>query len=361
LPGVPATLRSPLHDVQERHGATFSEFAGAWWAGHFGDPVAEHHAVRTAAGVWDISPLRIWEVRSPGAAAAVDRVFTNDVTGAAPGRIRYGALCDEHGAMVNDSTVYVLAADRVWLITSLASDGAHLAAHLPGVAPAGELAKVQVQGPRSRDLLAGLGAPVAGLAYFHVATEPVDVAGVACRLSRIGFSGELGYELFCAPADAETLWARLVGAGARPYGLAAVETLRIEAGLPLLGAEFDSRRTSPYDLSLDAVVRPGKPGLVGREALAAAAAAPPRRLVALVLDGAAVPPRGAAVWWAGARVGTVTSACASPTLGGVIALAVVAAGAAAAAGDQVEVGPDRAGAVVRPVPLYDPAKGRPRA
>ena len=357
---MPAAVRSPLHDLQERHGATFAEFAGGAWADHFGDPPAEHHAVRTGVGVWDISPLRIWEVRGPGAAAAVDRVFTNPVAGAEPGRIRYGALCDAAGAMINDGTVYVLGVERVWVITSLASDGEHLAAHVPGTGPAGELAKLQVQGPRSRDLLAELGAPVAGLEYFRVATEPVDVAGVACRLSRIGYSGELGYELFCAPADGERLWTGLVEAGARPYGFAAVETLRIEAGLPLLGAEFVSRRTSPYDLSLDNVVRlDGRP-LVGGAALAADAAAPPHRLVALELDGDVVPPRGAALARSGRRVGTVTSACVSPTLRGVIGLAVVDTGAAGD-GERVEVGAERTGAVVRPVPLYDPAKARPRA
>jgi aminomethyltransferase len=357
---VTAAVRSPLHDVQERRGATFAEFAGGVWADHFGDPLAEHQAVRTAVGVWDISPLHVWEVRGPGAAAAVDRVFTNPVAGAEPGRIRYGALCDPSGAMINDGTVYVLGAERVWVITSLASDGEHLAAHVPGVVPGGELAKVQVQGPRSRDLLGELGAAVAGLAYFRVATEPVDVAGIACRLSRIGFSGELGYELFCAPADGERLWERIAAAGARPYGFAAVETLRIEAGLPLLGAEFSSRRTSPYDLSLDAVVRlDGRP-LVGGDALAAVAGAPPRRLRALVLDGRTVPPRGAPVARGGQRIGRVTSACGSPTLGAVIGLAVLDAGAAAY-DERVEVGEAGTGAVVRPVPLYDPAKARPRA
>lgn len=356
---MPAAVRSPLHDLQERHGATFAEFAGGAWADHFGDPPAEHHAVRTGVGVWDISPLRIWEVRGPGAAAAVDRVFTNPVAGAEPGRIRYGALCDAAGAMINDGTVYVLGPERVWVITSLASDGEHLAAHVPGVAPAGELAKLQVQGPRSRELLAKLGAPVAGLEYFRVATEPVDVAGVACRLSRIGYSGELGYELFCAPAAGERLWTGLVEAGARPYGFAAVETLRIEAGLPLLGAEFVSRRTSPYDVSLDAVVRLDGRAVVGGEALAAVAAHPPRRLRALVLDGDAVPSRGAPVSLAGRSVGALTSACASPTLGAVIGLAVL--DAATADGERVEVGAERTGAVVRPVPLYDPAKARPRA
>ena len=144
-------------------------------------------------------------------------------------------------------------------------------------------------------------------------------------------------------------------------GSGAVETLRIEAGLPLLGAEFVSGRTSPYDISLERVIRLDKQDFAGRSALARAAVEPARRLVALTLDGRVVPPHGAPVRRGGRPLGTVTSACHSPTLGGVIALATVDAGAART-GLAVKVGdePSGAPATVRPVPLYDPEKRRPR-
>ena len=175
--------------MQARQGAAFREWNGWLWADHFGDPVAEHRAVRSGAGVWDISPLRTWQVSGPHARAAADRVLTNLVADDPPGRIRYGLLCDEAGRIVNDASVYVLPG-RVWIITSRDADRDHLAALVPGIEPVGDdLAALQVQGPRSRELLCALCPAAAELAYFRVLTEPVDVAGVACMLSRIGYSG----------------------------------------------------------------------------------------------------------------------------------------------------------------------------
>jgi aminomethyltransferase len=353
--------QSPLHAVQAEHGASFREWNGRLWADHFSDPLAEHHAVREGVGIWDISPLRVWQLRGPNAAAAADHVLTNLVRDDPPGRIRYGLMCDSAGMIVNDATVYVLP-ECTWIITSRDADREHLARLLPAIEPLGdELAALQIQGPRSRALLRTFCPAVAELAYFHVLTELVDVACVSCWLSRIGYSGELGYELFCAPAAAERLWRTLVAAGARPYGFAAVETLRIEAGLPLLGAEFISGRTSPYDISLERVIRLDKPDFAGRSALASMAQNPPRRLVALALDGHIVPRRGATVRHRGRPIGSVTSACDSPTLHRVIALATVAADAART-GLEVRVA-DRFSdvpATVRRVPLYDPRRLRPR-
>jgi len=149
------------------------------------------------------------------------------------------------------------------------------------------------------------------------------VGDVECWISRIGYSGELGFELFCAQMDAPGLWRSLVARGARPYGFETVETLRVEAGLLLLGADFVSGRTNPYDVSLDTVIKLDKGDFVGREALAATAATPPRRLVTLVLAGEDVPPRGAGVLHGDRLVGILTSACRSPTIGRVIGLASV--------------------------------------
>lgn len=348
---------SPLHVVQQRQGASFVEWNDWLWADHFGDPVGEHRAVRTDVGVWDISPLRMWEIRGVGVVPAVDAVFTNAVRTCPPGRIRYGALCDSSGAMINDATVYVHGTDRVWIITSRAVDGDHLAQRLGDVA-LHERGAIQLQGPRSRELLTSLSPAMPALEYFHFSLQTLDVAGVECWVSRIGYSGELGYELFCAPEEAEGLWRSLVDAGARPYGFAAVQTLRIEAGLPLLGAEFHSGRTCPYDVSLDNVVQLELDDFIGRDALARVAEMPPRRLVSLLLGGATVPAHGMCVSLSGRRVGTVTSACASPTLGGVIALAILDADAAGK-GNRVKVG--GVPAVVSSVPPYDPSKRRPRS
>ena len=181
-------------------------------------------------------------------------------------------------------------------------------------------------------------------------------------MSRTGYSGELGFELFCAPDGAEQLWAAVVGAGARPYGLAAVETIRIESGLIFIGYDYFQNETSPYDMSLDKLIRFDGPDFCGKAALAAESANPPNRLVTLVLDGDDVPEYGAAVTKDGAPVGTLTSPCESPTLGKVIGMAVLETGCAAV-GERVEVavGDGTAAATVASLPIYDPEKARPRA
>src|SRR5262249_52511331 len=154
--------------------------------------------------------------------------------------------------------------------------------------------------------------------------DQVEVGGVPAWISRTGYSGELGYEIFCVPGDAEALWAALTGAGAVPYGLAAVETLRIESGLIFIGYDYFQHETDPLDASLDKVIRPEAGDFHGKEALARTAQSPPRRMVTLALDGSDVPEYGAAVTSDGEPAGTLTSPCESPTFGKVIGLAVLA-------------------------------------
>ncbi len=366
---VPLGRPSPLHDVQERHGATFVDWQGRSWVRDFGDSLGEHFAVREDVGVWDVSNLHAWELRGPDAARAADRRFTNAVAEAQAGQIRYGLLCDERGAIHNDATVFRHDArgHRLWVFSSLRGDEEHLRRGCAGldaeVGRLDELAVVQVQGPRSWALLATLAPGLAPLAFLRFHPTPVGVAGVTCLLARIGFSGELGFELLCRSQDAEALWLRLIGAGARPYGFAAVHTLRVESGLLLLGEDLIAGRTTPYDVSLDGVVRPDKPELEGGAALAALAADPPRRLVCLALEGGVVPVRGAPVLVEGARVGEVTSACMSPTLRRVLALASVGSGHTGL-DLVVRVAIDRGRSArgrVTTLPAYDPAKARLRA
>jgi aminomethyltransferase len=189
----------------------------------------------------------------------------------------------------------------------------------------------------------------------------VRVGGVPCWVSRTGYSGELGYEIFCAPEDAEELWGAVVAAGAKPYGLAAVETLRIESGLVFIGYDYFQRETDPFDVSLDRLIRLDALDFVGKQALEETAKSPPRRMVTLVVEGDEAPEYGAAVTKSGEPAGTLTSPCASPTLGQVIGLAVLET-RVAAEGETVEValGTGTVPASVAPLPIYDPKKERPR-
>jgi aminomethyltransferase len=299
---------------------------------------------------------------------AVDRIFTNDMLGLAVGQVRYGPFCDENGAMVGDGTVYKFADDHAWAITALDSDLDHFHQACKGLDVAFEpitksMPHVQLQGPSARDLLASLtDADIRGLRYFRFWPEQVKVGGVGCWVSRTGYSGEIGYEIFCAPADAERLWAALTGAGARPYGLAAVETLRIESGLIFIGYDYFQHQTNPFDMSLDSVIRLDAGDFVGKSALVETAKLPPRRLMTLEIDGVLVPEYGAAVTVAGGPAGTLTSPCLSPTLGKVIGMAMLET-RFARPGTRVEVTlPDgSAAATVALRPIYDPGKARPRA
>jgi aminomethyltransferase len=205
-------------------------------------------------------------------------------------------------------------------------------------------------------------ADVRSLRYFRFFPEPVRVGGVPAWVSRTGYSGELGYEIFCAPGDAPALWAALTGEGAVPYGLAAVETLRIESGLIFIGYDYFAHETNPYDMSLDRLVRLDTGDFNGKAALAETAASPPRRFVTLTVEGGDVPEYGAAVTSDGEPAGTLTSPCESPTLGQVIGLAVLET-RFASPGSRMEValGHGAAPATVESLPIYDPEKRRPRS
>jgi aminomethyltransferase len=353
---------------QRELGGEFMDWEGWVWPNHFGDATAEHRAVREDVGVWDESPLRKWDFRGPDALRAADRIFTNDMLGLAAGQIRYAPFCDADGKMVGDGTVFKFDDGHAWVITALDSDLEHFHEVAAGLDVAiepitSELPHVQLQGPHSRELLAGAcDADVRGLGYFRFFPEQVQVGGVPAWVSRTGYSGELGYEIFCAPGDAAALWAALTGGGGTPYGLAAVETLRIESGLIFIGYDYFQHETNPFDMSLDKVIRLDTGDFNGKQALAETAKSPPRRLVTLALEGEDVPEYGAAVTSGGEPAGTLTSPCASPTLGRVIGLTVLET-RFAAPGSRVDValGDGTVAATVEPLPIYDPEKRRPRA
>jgi aminomethyltransferase len=354
--------------VQRDLGCEFMDWEGWCWPNHFGDPVAEHRAVREDVGIWDESPLRKWDFRGPDALRAADRIFTNDMLGLEAGQIRYGPFCDENGKMVGDGTVFRFADDSAWVITALDSDLDHFQSVVGGldvsIQPLTErLPHVQLQGPRSRELLGGLcDEDPAELGYFRFWPHQVNVGGVPAWVSRTGYSGELGFEIFCEPDYAEPLWAALTEAGARPYGLAAVETLRIESGLIFIGYDYFQHETDPFDMSLDKVIRLDTGDFCGKAALAETAESPPYRMVTLEIDGKDVPEYGATVTKDGEQIGTLTSPCESPTLGSVIGMAVIRTSQATkGAAVDVAVGDGTARARIADFPIYDPEKKRPRA
>ena len=213
-------LRTGFDAIQRRLGGTFGEFEGWEWISDFGDPIAEHHAVREAVGVWDESPLRKWFFKGKDALAAADHVFTSDMAALAVGQCRYGPFCDRNGKMLGDGVVYRGEDDEsVFVVTALESDADHFrqaCSHLDLEIEERtfEIPHLQLQGPRSRELLSRLtDADVEGLKYFRWFPEPIKVGGVdGCYVSRTGYSGEIGYEIF-VPARGRRAG---VAGGARP-------------------------------------------------------------------------------------------------------------------------------------------------
>jgi glycine cleavage system T protein (aminomethyltransferase) len=370
--------RTAFDEVQREAGASWTDWEGWAWAADFGDPVAEHVATRTAANMWDESPLRKWDLRGPDALALADVLFTNDMSSLAIGQVRYGAICDEQGKMIMDGTIFRMADDHCLSITSYDSDlewfrkvagDRALEVEVEDRTP--QMPHLQVQGPKSREVLGPIteGADLTALRYFRFLPEAVRVGGVACWVSRTGYSGELGFELYCAPEDASVLWHAVQRAGSahgiRPIGLSAIETLRIESGLLFPDIDYFPHQTDPFEVRLQNVVKLDKPGdFVGRDALRAIAAeGTPRLLTTLRIEGDEVPEYGAAVTLDGREVGIVRSPCQSPTF----EMAVIGMAAIdrelARDGQRLEValGSGSVGATVAPFPLYDTEKRRPRS
>jgi aminomethyltransferase len=331
---APPLRRTPLTGVHERLGATLTGFAGWLMPLRYGSETAEHNAVRTRAGLFDLSHMGEIAVTGAGAAAALDYALVGQPSALAPGRARYTMICAPDGGVIDDLIVYRLS-DGEFLVVANAANTAAVVAALTERATGGaevtdrtsDYALIAVQGPNATAILTPVTDADLGAVKYY-ASYPATVAGCQILLARTGYTGEDGFELFSRPQDAERIWEALTAAGAAeglvPAGLAARDTLRLEAGMPLYGNELGPDIT-PFDAGLGRVVKLDKPGdFVGRGALAERASAAPRReLVGLVGRSRRVPRHGYDVLWDGAPCGVVTSGAPSPTLGSPIAMAYV--------------------------------------
>jgi aminomethyltransferase len=337
---------TPLRAVHERLGATMTGFAGWLMPLRYGSEMAEHRAVRSAAGLFDLSHMGEIAVSGAGAADALDYALVGHLSALKPGRARYTMICAPDGGVLDDLIVYRLA-DTEFLVVANAANTAVVAAAL-GERATGYQARVDdrtddyaliaIQGPHASRILSQL--TDAGLDQVrYYAGQRAVVAGREVLLARTGYTGEDGFELFTSPRDAEPVWMALTEAGEAdglvPAGLAARDTLRLEAGMPLYGNELGPDVT-PFDAGLGRVVVFGRPGdFVGRAALAERAqAAPPRVLAGLTVGSRRVPRHGYPVLWDGQPGGAVTSGAPSPTLGVPIAMAYLDPGTARLAAEE---------------------------
>jgi aminomethyltransferase len=343
-----------------------TSFAGWQMPLRYASETAEHHAVRRAAGLFDLSHMGEILLTGPDAGAALDYALVGNLSALRPGRARYTMMCSGDGGVLDDLVVY-RQDEQAFLVIANAANTALVHGELRSRSggrdarvedATGDYALIAVQGPAA----AGILAPLTGLdldAIRYYAGAFGDVAGRECWVARTGYTGEDGFEVFCRPGDAEHVWAALAAeggpAGLVPAGLAARDTLRLEAGMPLYGNELGPDVT-PFEAGLGRVVKFDKPGgFVGREALAArASAGTARRLVGLTIQSRRVARHGYPVLAGGEPCGTVTSGAPSPTLGVPIAMAYLdsavpaasagAAASAASAGAAASAGPAGAAA-----------------
>ncbi|MFJ5307932.1 glycine cleavage system aminomethyltransferase GcvT [Streptomyces sp. NPDC088350] len=348
---TPEKRRTALDALHRSLGATMTDFAGWDMPLRYGSERDEHLAVRTKAGLFDLSHMGEITVTGPDAARLLNYALVGNIASVGVGRARYTMICQADGGILDDLIVYRLA-DHEYMVVANASNAQIVLDSLVERAEGFDAvvrddrdayALLAVQGPESPGILASLsprvstsldpgGAPIAdldGLKYY--AGLPGTVAGVPALIARTGYTGEDGFELFVAPGDAEKLWEALTEAGAGtgliPCGLSCRDTLRLEAGMPLYGHELSTSLT-PFDAGLGRVVKFEKDGdFVGRGALEAAAeraaSQPPRVLVGLVAEGRRVPRAGYSVVAGGQVIGEITSGAPSPTLGRPIAMAYV--------------------------------------
>src|SRR5919199_1121301 len=370
-PSSPAgLLRTPLHGVHLRLGARMVDFAG--WDMPVQYPtgiLAEHQAVRTACGLFDLSHMGRVYLRGPDALALAQQCCTRDLARIRPGEAAYSVLCQPDGGILDDVIAYVLGDQHILFVFNASnreSDVAFFAQQRDRLGLTVELqdrtlqtALIGIQGPRAQTVLQSACSvdlePLPGYAFVQA-----EVAGASALVSRTGYTGEDGFEVLLDADAAPHVWDILVDQ-ACPCGLGARDTLRTEAGFALYGHDLD-RTTNPFEARLGWVVNLAKPAFVGRDALARLKAdGPARRLVGLHVAAGGVPRQGFGILAGGERIGVVTSGTFSPTLRRNIAMGYVPV-ALGQPGQalQVETRGKAIDAEVVPLPFV-PHRSRPRA
>jgi len=328
-----------LYDKHVALGALMSPFGGFIMPIQYSNIVDEHQAVRQACGVFDVSHMGEVVVSGPDAERYVNHLFTNDVAGMPSGKILYGMMCYDDGGVVDDLLVYKQAGDRFLLVinaSNIDKDWAWIQQHAGGYAVTlenqsdgcGELA---VQGPQAEQVME----QVLGLACKELAFYTFKTIGDVI-VSRTGYTGEDGFEIYATPAYINECWDKLMAAGIKPCGLGCRDTLRFEVGLPLYGDEL-SEHITPIMAGLGIFVKLDKEEFIGREALARQKAdGAPKKLVGIELKDKAIPRHGYTVLKDGQPIGEVTTGYHTISTDKSVCMALVDA-RQAALGTEVEV------------------------
>lgn len=378
------TRESGFHPRTSALTRTFGDYRGFWVPHCYANAgaIEEYWACRERAVIMDLSPLRKMEVLGPDAEQFLNGIITRDVRKLSVGQIYYTPMCYEHGGMVDDGTLFRLGennfrwiggddASLIWLKEQLAKTSYKVTLKTA----TSEINNVAVQGPKSREILASIietppGRPtMQELGVFRFTVGRIGgVAGIPVLVSRTGYTGELGYEVFCHPKDAPAVWDAIMAAGApfkiQPFGFDALDMVRIEAGLVFGGHDFDST-TDPLEAGISFTVPTKKEeDYIGKAAIENRRTHPLRKLVGLEVAGNEKPSHGDPVYVGRAQVGIVTSAMRSPLLKKTLAFARVDV-THSENSTALEIGrldglQKRFKATVVPFPFYDPKKERVR-
>ncbi len=359
--------KTPLYESHIRLGGKMTPFAGYLLPVQYGTGViAEHMAVRKKAGLFDVSHMGELILSGPDALWNLNNLFTNDFTDMTDGRVRYSPMCNDSGGIVDDLIVCRISDDRYFIVVNAANrekDAEWIKARLRGNVEfedaSDNYAQLALQGPASLEILKKLTQDrFIPQKYYHF-TPHAQVAGIPCLLSRTGYTGEDGFELYCAPEKAERLADAVLEAG-KPYGLipcglGARDTLRLEAAMPLYGHEMDDN-ISPPETGLSPFVKMEKPDFIGKKALLERGE-PKIARVGLKITGRGIAREHCGVYSGTEKVGHVTSGTYAPYLGCPIAMALLEkARAAVGTAVEIDVRGSRVAAEVVPLPFYKRAK-----
>jgi len=326
-------LKTPLYDVHIAEGGKIVPFAGYLLPVQYGQGViAEHNAVRTACGMFDVSHMGEIVVKGETATDSLNHLLTNDFTDMAINRVRYTVMCNENGGCVDDLIVYKFADDDYLLVVNASNkdkDFEHIKANiLPGTVAediSDTIGQIAVQGPNSLDVMKKLVDEEKLPKKYYTAERHVDIDGVDCLVSRTGYTGEFGYEIYIPKDETVHIWKLLREAGEEfgliPCGLGARDTLRLEAGMPLYGHEIDDVIT-PLEAGLDFSVKMNKPEFIGKAALEAKGE-PKNIRVGLEVIGRGIIREHQDVYMGDERIGFTTSGTHCPFIGKAVAGAMI--------------------------------------
>lgn len=314
---------TPLNAAHKKLGGRLVDFAGWELPVQYAGLIAEHEAVRTKAGLFDVSHMGEVEFKGPGALEAANRLITNDLARIADGQAIYSGLLNPEGGFVDDIVAYRFSPEHIFICVNAANrekDFAWMKANAKGVTPvdrSDDFAQIAVQGPKAFGLVQKLcQKDLSPIGTYRFTTG--QVAGVDCIISRTGYTGEDGFELYCPPAKAEALWFALLdagqGDGVVPAGLGARDSLRTEMKYALYGNDIDDTHT-PLEAGLGWIVKLDKPEFIGKDVLVKQkAAGVTRKLVGFELTEPGVPRSHYAILKDGQKVGEVTSGTMGPTV-----------------------------------------------